>query len=310
MYLARGISTFVPGLGSGFRRLQGTRSARYCYSVWLRHLAMAQERGLPTDPQVLVEFGPGSSIGTGLAALVGGAAEYLALDVVKYADVARNLAVFDELVALFHSRADIPDENEFPSVEPRLSTYRFPAHVLTAERLDRVLEARRLSSLRESVATAGEDGSCVGYRAPWHEATPNGRPADMVISQAVLEHVDELAHAYRQMYEWLRPGGFMSHVIDFRCHATARDWNGHWTYSDFTWALFRGRRPYFINRAPCSRHVALIRETGFNVVFKRRRTQPSTIGKQDLASRFRDGELTPEDLVTSGLFVQAVRPRD
>jgi SAM-dependent methyltransferase len=269
---------------------------------------MAHDRGLPTNPQVLVEFGPGSSIGTGLAALIAGGAEYFALDIVKSAATAGNLAVFDRLVELFRARADIPGEKEFPEVEPRLPTYRFPAHVLTAARLARALDAPRLARLRRSVAAAGSSGSDVRYLAPWHNAVLDGRLADMVLSQAVLEHVDDLAHAYQKMYDWLKPGGVMSHVIDFRCHHTARSWNGHWTYSDLTWTLIRGRRPYFINRAPCSTHASLLRQTGFEVVFECPRPQSSTIGEKHLASSFRKGTLTQADLLTSGLFVQAVKP--
>lgn len=116
--LAKGILTFVPGLRAFSRRFRhlekGTVSARYCYSVWLRHLVMAHDRGLPTNPQVLVEFGPGSSIGTGLAALIAGGAEYFALDIVKSADTAGNLAVFDQLVELFRARADIPGRRSSP----------------------------------------------------------------------------------------------------------------------------------------------------------------------------------------------------
>ena len=312
LVLAKGILTFVPGLrafSNRFRRLEeGTVSARYCYSVWLRHLVMAHDRGLPTNPQVLVEFGPGSSIGTGLAALIAGGAEYFALDIVKSADTAGNLAVFDQLVELFRARADIPGEKEFPEVEPRLPTYRFPAHVLTAARLAQALDAPRLARLRRSVATAGSSGSSVRSLVPWHNAALDGRPADMVLSQAVLEHVDDLARAYQKMYDWLKPGGVMSHVIDFRCHHTARSWNGHWTYSDLTWTLIRGRRPYFLNRAPCSTHASLLRQTGFDVVFECPRRQLSTIDEKHLASSFREGTLQPADLLTSGLFVQAVKP--
>ena len=310
--LVKGALTFVPGVfafSSRFRRRKGgTVSARYCYSVWLRHLVMAHDRGLSTNPQVLVEFGPGDSLGTGLAALIAGGAEYAALDIVESADTAGNLAVFDELVELFRARADIPGEQEFPEVEPRLPTYRFPAHVLTAARLAHALDAPRLTRLRRSVATAGSRGSAVRYLAPWYDAAPNGRLADMVLSQAVLEHVDELAHAYRKMYDLLKPGGVMSHVIDFRCHGSARDWNGHWTYSDLTWKLIRGRKPYFLNRAPCSTHLSLLRRTGFDVTFACPRSEPSVIDEKDLASRFREGTFAPADLVTSGLFVQAVKP--
>ena len=138
-----------------------------------------------------------------------------------------------KLVPLFRARADIPGEEEFPEVEPRLPTYRFPDHVLTAARLARALDAPRLARLRNSVAAPAWSGSGIRYLAPWHDAALDGRLADMVLSQAVLEHVDDLAHAYQKMYDWLKPGGVMSHVIDFRCHHTARSWNGHWTYSDF-----------------------------------------------------------------------------
>lgn len=311
LVLAKGILTFVPGLVAFSKRLRrkktATVSARYCYSVWLRHLVMAHDRGLPTNPQVLVEFGPGSSIGTGLAALIAGGEEYFALDIVKSANTAGNLAVFDQLVELFRARADIPGAKEFPEVKPRLPTDRFPAHVLTAARLAQALDAPRLARLRKSVATAGSSGSCVRYLVPWYRATLDGRLADMVLSQAVLEHVDDLAHAYQKMYDCLKPGGVMSHVIDFRCHHTARSWNGHWTYSDITWTLIRGRRRYFLNRAPCSTHASLLRQTGFDVAFERPEPQLSTIGEKDLASSFR-GRLTPADLVTSGLFLQAVKP--
>src|SRR3977135_940863 len=40
-----------------------TQSARYCYSVWLRHLVNAWQQGLHTLPEVVVELGPGSSQG-------------------------------------------------------------------------------------------------------------------------------------------------------------------------------------------------------------------------------------------------------
>src|SRR5689334_3926898 len=55
-------------LGTG-----GSSSARYCYSVWLRHLSMAARLGLNTDPKDVAELGPGHSIGVGLAALLSGA---------------------------------------------------------------------------------------------------------------------------------------------------------------------------------------------------------------------------------------------
>jgi hypothetical protein len=99
----------------------------------------------------------------------------------------------------------------------------------------------------------------------------------------------------------------MSHTIDFQCHQTASVWNGHWTYSDFVWKLIRGRRPYLINRLPHSRHLALMHGAGFAVINDVKYRLPSTLARGDLAPRF-DG-MDADDLVTSGAFVQAAKPR-
>jgi len=75
-----GMATFVPGIyqlrakGTG-----GTDSARYCYSVWLRHLVMAKRNGLNPYPRIVAELGPGDSLGIGLAALISGCDKYFAL---------------------------------------------------------------------------------------------------------------------------------------------------------------------------------------------------------------------------------------
>ena len=113
--LLRGISTYVPGL----RRLVvggtgGTISARYCFSIWLRHLVMAARSGLNARPEVVAELGPGDSLGVGLAALLSGSDRYYAFDVIRHASNARNLEIFRELVPLFRAREPIPGADEFP----------------------------------------------------------------------------------------------------------------------------------------------------------------------------------------------------
>ena len=309
--LIKGILTFIPGLYAVFAKPMsetGTHSARYCYSVWLRHLVTAHENGLQTDPRVVAELGPGSSIGTGLAALISGAESYCALDVVEYGGTTeRNLAIFDQLVDLFRCREPIPCEDEFPEVKPNLDSYQFPDQVLTAERLNRALEINRIVRLRKSVASADVDDSCVHYKVPWHEfEVMNPASIDMIFSQAVLEHVNDLGHCYDGIYQWLKPGGLMSHQIDFRCHNTAKDWNGHWTYSDLTWWLIRGRRSHpSINRLPVSQHLRFMQLAGFNVVVERRFPLPSKINEKQVAPRFRP--ISQTDLTTSLVFVQALK---
>ena len=101
--LLRGILSYFPGFNHPiFTRTGGTNSARYCYSVWMRHLVMAKKSGAFTKiPKIVAELGPGDSLGIGLCALLSGAERYYAFDVVKYANPSKNMAIFEELVILF-----------------------------------------------------------------------------------------------------------------------------------------------------------------------------------------------------------------
>lgn len=308
--------TFVPGaLDVPFvrRRLTrrstgtgGTNQARYCYSTWLRHLSHAAKNGLNTHPMTIAELGPGDSIGIGLAAILAGAEQYFAFDVVAHANVDRNLAIFDGLVRLFRERAAIPAQDEFPHLQPQLTDYAFPAQLLSNERLEASLHPVRLERIRKSIRCQSTPESMIHYRAPWNTAAtilPNA--VDMIFSQAVLEHVDDLPDVYRALHGWLRPGGFMSHEIDFKCHDSAREWNGHWTYSDAMWKLVRGKDVWLINRIPHSTHRQLIEQSGFRILEDVCVRKPCTFGRRKLARRFR--HLTDDDLVTSEAFIQAVK---
>jgi SAM-dependent methyltransferase len=149
-----------------------------------------------------------------------------------------------------------------------------------------------------------QDGIQVGYVVADHieEATA---AVDLVISQAVLEHVDDLEQVYASIHAALRPGGCMSHTIDFTSHHFARDWNGHWTFSDRVWTLIKGRRRYAINREPLSTHLRLIEAAGFDVVSVLRSLKPSPIGAAELVPSFRS--ISPEDMETASAIVQAVK---
>ncbi len=311
------IAGHIPGVYSMYQwlrksgwvrtKLVETESARYCYSVWLRHLVKMHENALPTDPQAVAELGPGRSLGVGAAALITGVESYEAFDVVQHAHTERNLAVFDDLVDLFSRREKIPGDDEFPGIEPKLASCRFPDHVLTDERLNRVLETKRLDRLRRSFAALGDGDSCVRYQAPWHDIQASREGSvDLIFSQTVLEHVDNIAFTYDVMYRLLKPGGYMSHTIDFSGHNTAIDWNGHWTYSDLVWQFIRGRRAYLLNRSPCSWHLKEIEMCGFDIVYAERRMHPSKIDKRQLAP-YLQGKLQTGDLTTSDVFVQAVK---
>lgn len=305
-----GTATLVPGVRNlTVRRTGGTISARYCYSVWMRHLMMLDAHGLPTTYECVAELGPGDSLGVGLAALLSGAERYVALDVARFAERDRNLDILDTLIELFRDRAPIPDEHEFPLVRPLLASYAFPEHILTAERLRATLDPARLRAIRDTLRQPENEqggGGMIAYIAPWDDAgvIVDGT-VDLILSQAVLEYPADLVGTYAAMHRWLKPCGAMTHVIDFKCHGLMTEWNGHWTCAEPLWRLMHGRRSDTLNRAPHSEHLDLLRQHGFRIIGDVRTLTRSAIERDDLIPRFR--HLTDEDLTTSVALMQSVK---
>jgi hypothetical protein len=302
--LATGLASFVPGVRRFMGRgTGGTCSARYCYAVWMRHLVKAEAAGIPTMHSHVAELGPGDSLGVGLAALLCGASRYVALDAKSHADSAHNLAIFEDLVELFRRREPIPGTEEFPLVQPNLQSYGFPARILSEDRLSSVLSESRIEGIRAAILGRPGSDVSVEYRAPWTDpSVVVSGSIDFLFSQAVLEHVDDLERTYKAMRAWMKPNGFVSHSIDFTSHNITRSWNGHWTLNDPAWRIVRGTRPYFINREPLSRHLALLSKNGFAVMHVEKQ-QNSAAEPLQLARRFR--AMHHDDVSTRGVFVQA-----
>ncbi len=241
--------------------------------------------------------------------MISGANSYYALDVVKYSTNKSNIAMAGRLVELFSRREPIPDEAEFPKIEPHLESYEFPRHILTEERLEEALRPERIHAIKAAISDSHsecENGICIKYFVPWHDSKViQEHSVDMILSQAVLEHVDDLEHTYEALSRWLGAGGLMSHQIDFKCHGLGKEWNGHWTYSDRVWRFIRGKRPYLLNREPLSTHLKLMAKFGFEIVSVIRTTATTSIQRRDLALRFRG--LDNDDLTTSSAFIQALK---
>jgi len=276
--------------------------------VWLRHLVLAWENGLVTDvPEVVGELGPGDSVGIGLAALLSGTEHYYGMDVVAHASMQKHVAMLSELVELFERRADIPDEREFPNLKPELPAYTFPFRLLTEELLCASLAPKRIEKIERSLEDCDAPGSMIKYAAPWYnDIVIENESVDMIYSQAVLEHIDDLRGTYRAMFSWLKRGGCLSHQVDFKSHELTAEWNGHWTISDAMWKLMRGRRAYLLNREPHSTHLRMLAECGFKVFRDQTFVLPSRLERRQLAQRFR--EMSADDLNTAGAFIQARKP--
>ena len=308
-----GLKSYFPVLHAGYKGTVGQATAAYCYSVWLRHLAIIA-RAVPTfAPKVVVEIGPGDSLGVGCAALLSGAEQYIGLDVVAHANPENDVKVLDELVELFEHHAPIPDGRVFPNLLPELQSYRFPARLFTDDGPRRVrIEPERLRSIRDALTARHDvlyDNVPVGYTTSWGARTLDRQSVDLVISQAVLQDMghepakSELAGTFQAMSRWLRKGGVMSHQINFAFPGNP-EWNHHWRYSDAAWRVVRGNRPLFENRVPLSVYLALCDENDFEVVSVKRVEQEG-LPREKVAPRFKD--LPEDDFRTSSAHIVAVR---
>lgn len=297
--------SLLPGCGRFFRRgTGGTDSAHYCYSVWLRHLVKTQNfrKSVGGCLGTVVEIGPGDSLGTGLAALLSGASRYIGVDVVRYANAQKNMKIFESLVSFFADRAPLPNHKEFSEVKPPMDDLSFPSSVLDDELMEKNLHPKRLQAIADVLLGTTQESPLFEYVNPVDASSvvPSGA-VDMVFSQAALEHAEDPEAVYRACGTWLKAGGLMSHQIDFRSHGSSREWNGHWIYPDAVWRLIRGNRPYLLNREPCSTHLRLLTENGFQIVVEERSLRPSRIQRSQLAPRFR--KMPEKDLTTAGLYV-------
>lgn len=303
--LAGGLRSLImePPVGTG-----GTVSARYCYSVFMRHRVIAAQYGMTGTPRSVVELGPGDSLGIGLMALLTGSEQYIAIDAVRHASPESNLAVFDELVTLLKSRAPIPFDGECAVIRPELSHHAFPHDLFSDGSLALALAPERLEKLKKLLLTP-EEGDAIQYFAPFGEmSTIQPESIDWIFSQAVLEHVDRLTETYKHCFRCLKPGSVMTHQVDFQCHETAPEWNGHWRYPQWLWTLMRGRRPWFINRLPHSVHLQMQMQAGFELCAEMLQEKPSEITRGQLASQFKF--LTDQDMSTAGaLFVVMKAPK-
>lgn len=305
----KGLATYIPGVYHAFGKREPIRanSAEYYYDLWFKHLTWLWHNGMRRLPETLAEFGPGNSLGLGVAALLSGVRHYCAFDVVEHESPAHTMEVFERMVEFFRERRGRFRDNHSPDFDRFLDARRFPSHILTEERLAVSLAPERIEAIRRALVERDGDGPVtVRYVVPWNDpALMAEGSVDVIISHAVMEYVADLEAAYATCGRWLRPGGWMSHQIDLRSHDLTEEWNGNWAYSDTLWKLVVGRRPYFLNRQPCSRHLAAIEDAGFDIVCTLRGWRADGLTRAELAREWQN--LSDEDLACAGLFVQARR---
>jgi hypothetical protein len=309
--IIRGLISYVPGLLQYLKKKKGknicggTDSARYCYSIWMRHLINLNDNFGNRNYKTVAEIGPGDSLGMGIMALITGAEKYYAFDVKKYINTEKNIQIYEELIKLFISKERIPDDEEFPLIEPKLTNYEFPSQLFESN-FDNLINEKRLEKIKKAIEEEAFDDMEIKYIIPWDtEYKQLKSKVDLVFTQAVMEHLNDLEKAYYIMYNVLKDGGCISHEIDFSSHETHEKWFGHLNYGNILWKIIMHGRPYDINRMPHSKHMDLIKKAGFSDI-KEKRTldskESAIIENKEILVRF-----TEDDLRIENSFIQAIK---
>jgi hypothetical protein len=305
--IVKGLIKHIPGAHEFLhKKTGGSIQSRYCYTVWMRHLA---NWSLFKDgiPEVVAELGPGDSLGTGLAALLSGCKHLYALDVVKYWNNDRNIKMFDELIELFKKKAYLPDNTEYPQVIPSLDNYNFPSHILPDKLLKETLAEDRLNAIRNELATIDNpNNTYIKYKIPWNDSNViNTNSVDFLYSQAVLEHVEDLETTYSAMQKWIKPSGLISHSIDFRSHGLTKSWNGHWTFNNFEWRIVKAGKIFLLNRQPLSKHVELTLKNGFKILKKSVVKMENKLKPNRFSNEFK--KMSEEDVTSSVAYILSIK---
>ena len=249
-----------------------SRGVDYDFSVvesWLGWLGRCGVSGGVKD-KVVLELGVGPDLGTGLILLAMGARRYVAMDVNDLASGAAA-AFYEELLRQIARRDDIPADVDALAGELEL--------------------------------VRGGGGGRLDYRCrkDFDISTIGSRAADVIFSQAAMEHFDDVKAAAAQTAEVAREGAVLIARIDLRTHTRwlrRRDPLNIYRYSSWAYRLlkFRGSP----NRLRPRDYVSAFEEGGWSDVHVRpvsvlsgeyvARVQPS------LAGPFRRAEAQMEAL--------------
>jgi hypothetical protein len=288
--LTNQIARFAPGLyiclthetgrGGGEESVEDIVSYfETCFTDYFKVLEVAAARvAVWLEGKTVLEYGPGDVPAVALLMLANGAQEIICAD--RFALVSlseKNVAVLRRLVERLPASARGRAEACFTKAGDPASGFR-------AERLRYVVQPNGLSGLRDR--------------------------ADLVISRAVLEHVNDLSATFADVRAALSADGIAVHQVDLRSHGLHRSNPLDFlTWPDWLWSMMYSGKGV-PNRWRVDRYRRHLQEHGLQVV----RLTPTALADRDdvaavrqhLAERFRG--LSDEDLSWLGFWLACKRP--
>jgi len=289
--LIRGIISYIPILKHILRKkgTGGSNSAEYCFKTWEGHSNYLYKNGFKFPINSLAEIGPGDSLGIGLTALLTGTKKYISLDNIRHSSSGNNNLVLDELVKIL--RVKLNSASEIPPF-------------FNKEIIEKNLQKENLMKIRSAISNSSGEGEIINYIVPWQNKE-NIQPdsLDLVISHAVMEHVLDLESVYSAIYKWLKPGGYGSHVIDYKAHELSDKWFEHWEFSETVWRILMHGRIYPINRMPYSFHKKLFERLGFIIMMEYLVRDENKADPRKINARIKDHFIKDDLNITSAHFI-------
>lgn len=210
-------------------------SGSYYFNIYSSHKEKLIQAGFDFPGETIGEFGPGDTLGVGICALLDGFNKYIALDTIRHVNLNKNMQAYLEIVNFYNVNND------------------------------------QIVSIENELKNLPDGSKKIKYYVPWNlDNIIVENSTDLIISNAVLEHVLDLDNIYKIMYKWLKPGGYISHVIDYGAHEYSDNWYEHLYVSDSYWRFLMHGRMYPINRVSHSYHLNKISEAGFTILISER----------------------------------------
>jgi SAM-dependent methyltransferase len=243
--LSNQLARFAPSLyvkltkqtGRGFEEETSRQVADYfiyCFQQYREQIGLASDEfSQYLSEKSVLEYGPGDTLGVALLMYAYGA-----------------------------KRVDCVDRFALSSLsESNIEVYTYILNSLDPIRRKRANDAFREKGCPES----GWNPSAVTYSVTRNGCAGGGREYDLIISRAVLEHVNDLEETIIDIKRSLKPGGISIHQVDLKSHGLDR-----YTPFDFlTWpTLIYGlmySRKGFPNRWRVDKYKELAVQSGLSM---------------------------------------------
>jgi SAM-dependent methyltransferase len=213
------------------------------------------------------------------------------------------------ILMVAHGASQVVCVDRFPMV--RMSPKNIQIVKLIVERLRGVRRDLSEACFRQpGHPESGFDPKYIDYLVQPSGLSGLENEIDLVISRAVLEHVNDLPASFRDMYEALKPGGIAIHLVDLKSHGLHRD-----NQLDFlTWPTWLWSMMYSAKGVPNRLRVNAYRDAVTQSGFELIEMKPTVIAsmehvravRPELADPFK--KLSDEDLSWLGFWLVCRKP--